>query len=418
LAAAAYEARWIIQDERIELAMEARHIVIVSSIDWDFVWQGHQEIAQRFAMSGNNVLYVENLGVRRPGASDVTRVIRRLMGARAQLIGHGAKEIRPGLSVLSPLVMPPFGGILSAYANKRLFVPRLARSIRRLAGEPFTLISFLPTDVVGELVTVLSSSIECLVYYCIADFEELVAPRNRRRLRQSENQLVSRSDLIFAQGPDLAQKVAPLHGETHVFPFGVAIDSFRVDAPREDLSRLLDGVPHPIVGYVGGIHRHLDFDMISEAIRQTPDWSWVFVGPEQINSTALSGQPNVYRLGQQAHGGLSSLIQRFDACIVPYALNPYTESVFPTKVNEYLAMGRPVVSTALPSLVRFNEAHDVLYLCRPDANEFVGTIRMALEQDDERLRARRSDVAQLHDWREQVNRMAALIDEASLHQSD
>ena len=89
--------------------LTGRDIILISSIDWDFNWQGHQEIANRLARAGNRVLYVENMGVRSPGLHDVGRVARRFSHWAGSVFDGGVRQVSPGLYVCSPLILPPFG---------------------------------------------------------------------------------------------------------------------------------------------------------------------------------------------------------------------------------------------------------------------------------------------------------------------
>src|SRR5258705_12061107 len=111
-----------------------RDIIYISSIEWDFLWQAHQEIARRLAAAGNPVLYIENTGVRAPGLRDTKRVASRLgRWLRAQRSG-GAREVTKNIFVYSPLVLPPFGSVLQRLLNRRVCLRRLARISRALVS--------------------------------------------------------------------------------------------------------------------------------------------------------------------------------------------------------------------------------------------------------------------------------------------
>ena len=85
-----------------------RDIVIISSIDWSFLWQVHQEIALRFARAGNRVFYIENTGVRAPRFSDARRIVSRLRNWSKSLRSERAGQVADNVSVISPLMLPPF----------------------------------------------------------------------------------------------------------------------------------------------------------------------------------------------------------------------------------------------------------------------------------------------------------------------
>ena len=89
--------------------LSGRDIILISSIEWEFNWQGHQEIASRFARAGNRVLYVENIGVCSPGLHDVGRIARRFSHWAGSVFDGEVRQVSPGLYVCSPLILPPFG---------------------------------------------------------------------------------------------------------------------------------------------------------------------------------------------------------------------------------------------------------------------------------------------------------------------
>lgn len=147
--------------------------------------------------------------------------------------------------------------------------------------------------------------------------------------------------------------------------------------------------------------------------RSRPHWSWVFVGPCHAPLNGLRRLPNVHFLGQRPHGELAKFIREFDVCIIPYKLSAYTATVVPTKLNEYLAVGKPVVSTNLPAVHSFNEEHDVLLTSDGRPECFLRAIEEALELPrDEAAVARRRAVARRGDWQERIESMSGLLEAA------
>ena len=165
-----------------------------------------------------------------------------------------------------------------------------------------------------------------------------------------EDLLIKKCDLIFAQGEAIADKCKKLNSNVHIFPFGVNIkvfDDFLSSAKKEDPPDI-SGFKRPIIGYVGGIHKHVDLPLIGYIAKCHPEWSVVLVGPKQVDTRELDVIPNVFALGKKEFGDLPAYINQFDVCTIPYLVSDYTKTVYPTKLNEYYIMGKPVVSTALP----------------------------------------------------------------------
>ncbi|MET0626012.1 MAG: glycosyltransferase [Pyrinomonadaceae bacterium] len=396
-----------------------RDVILISSIEWDFNWQGHQEIATRLARAGNRVLYVENMGVRAPGLRDARRVAQRFSHWAGSLLDGGVRQVAPNLYVCSPLIMPPFGSWLRHQLNRRLLLPLLLRVVRGLGFDPSVVWTFLPTDTVASFVRMLSGPRGVVVYYCIADFAELTP--NREDILRSEREIIELSDVIFAQGPHLAEHCSQTGKCAEVFPFGVNIDRFSRDGHAPAPSGAngngsaptpLKGLPRPVIGYVGGIHKFFDVEMMTAMARARPEWSFVLVGPLQTSPGELKRLPNVHLAGRKPHEALPEYIRGFDVGIVPYLFNTYTATVVPTKINEYLAMGKPVVSTNLPEVSNFNGKHGVIITSPNRAKEFVASIERALlTTGEESVITRRREVAALNDWEGRYERMSRLIEQ-------
>ncbi len=390
-----------------------RDIVYISSIEWDFLWQAHQEIARRLAAAGNRVLYIENTGVRAPGLRDTKRVASRLGRWMRSVRSGGARQVAENIYVYSPLVLPPFGPAWQRLLNRRVFLRQLRQIVRAMGMKDCLFWTYLPTDTALDIIRTLRTDRSVVVYYNVADFS-LLTPK-AKELRRVERELVSTSDLVFAMCSDLATRLSGDAGRAHVFPPGVDMTAFpeetgtlRGEHP-DPLS--LSKLPRPIVGYVGGLHRFVDYDLVAEMARARPSWSWAFLGAHQVSLEKLQGLVNVHLFGQQAHEELARHMRFFDICIVPYLNNSEMAAVVPTKINEYLAAGKAVVSTDLPTVREFNEKHRVLATSIPSSQDFLQAIEGQLAgAHDPVLRKRRREVAAAADWKTRIEEMSRLIE--------
>ncbi|MBV9470865.1 MAG: glycosyltransferase [Abitibacteriaceae bacterium] len=404
--------------------IQGRDIVFIASIEWDFLWQGHQEIASRLAEAGNRVLYIENTGVRSPGLKDARRVVHRLQAWARSLRSKGVRQVAPNLYVCAPLVLPPFGARWQRQVNRRLLLPHVRRVVRQLGLRDVLLWTYLPTDTALDLIRSLRSPKSAVVYYCIADFAQLTPQLSQ--LERAEKAILTACDVVFAQGPEIASHCARWNDNVHIFPFGVNLDAFPLAAsPLEDINTghtVVDGtdpdcppamrnLPRPVIGYIGGLHRHVDIELLAVMARARPQWSWVFVGPLQTAVDELCLLPNVHLVGHQPHNDLVHYVQRFDVCMVPYVSSSYTDTVVPTKINEYLAVGKPVVSTPLPAVCNFNAKHEILTVAPARPEAFLHAIEQALRAPaDAGTLAWRREVATLGDWQARLEAMSELIE--------
>ena len=210
---------------------------------------------------------------------------------------------------------------------------------------------------------------------------------------------------------------AALYADTvHLFPVRVAFgqcDAFRrqVEGVPEDLRV----IPPPLVGYVGGVHQWVDQDLLGAVAERLPDMHFALVGPPQTDVTKLVRHPNVHLLGPRAHAELPRYIRGFSVGIIPYQLSEYTRHVYPTKLNEYLAMGIPVVATDLPEVRRFNAEHGEVVAVARDVGEFVAALRAASEPARQEIVNRRIEVARLNSWESRIASMSALLEDRLHH---
>jgi glycosyltransferase involved in cell wall biosynthesis len=374
--------------------LAGRDVVCISSIGWPNLWQAHQEISIRLARDGSRVVYIENIGARRLRWSDRRRVLDRLRDTRRGVQRAGAR-----LDVISPLVMPPFGS-LARVLNRRVFLQRLARTIE--ARDPIVW-TFLPTDTALDLYDRIATPASRLVYYCVADFPEVA---HEPLIRGSERAIVERADVVFANRDELAARFRPWNANVHVFPVGVSLEAF---TPGVAVADAVARLPRPRIGCIGSLHEMKnDFAFLAEIARLRPEWSWIYVGQQQSGIGALDLLPNVHLEGEVPHGELASHIEGFDVCIVPYRETDLLRTAVPTKINEYLAMGKPVVAT--PSLYANElQAAGAIDVAPHEPQAFVAAIERCLGAQPDGRAARRRELAARADWSSRLAEMCGIV---------
>jgi len=382
-------------------------ILCISSIDWDFIWQGHQEIMSTLAAQGHRVLFLENTGVRRLRFSDLPRLRRRVRNWSKGTGGY--REERPNLFVFSPLVLPGPYSRIARRINRFLLLRSIRRWMRATGFSRPVIWSFLPTPVAHDLMNHLDPSLT--IYYCIDDF--VSSSPEARRIVGTEEAMFRRADLVFVTSERLRQRAAAFSSRVHLFPFGVKFEAF--DQVRGDAGRApadIAELPRPVVGYVGGLHQWIDQDLVVDVARRLPDVTFAFVGPPQTDLSRLAQCANVKLLGAKPHDELPNYVRAFDVGIVPYRLSDYTANVYPTKLNEYLAMGIPVVASDLFEIRRFNDEHGDIVGVAKDGGAFADAVTAALADHQPAAVARRIDVARGNSWSARIAQMWRLVVEA------
>jgi glycosyltransferase involved in cell wall biosynthesis len=342
-----------------------RPIIVHSHLRWDFVWQRPQQILSRFARS-RPVLYVEEpvfandigmgtLDVSQP-APGVYRVVPRL-----------ATELRASYD--------------DAAARVRTLLVALLGEGGQLAGTFDDAVQWFYTPMPAR--TMLGAFGECAVIYdCMDELAQFrFAPSD---LGARERHLMAAADVVFTGGYQLYTSKAKHHDNVHFFGCGVDARHFGLARnPETPVAPELEGLPMPVLGYFGVVDERLDYELIARLADAFPNGSVAIVGPlAKVDARELPQRPNIHWLGQRAYNDLPRYVKGFDVCLMPFALNEATEFINPTKTLEYMAAGKPIVSTAVPDVVR-----NFVPIVRVAGSieEFIEEVRNAIAPDPERI---------------------------------
>ncbi len=224
-----------------------------------------------------------------------------------------------------------------------------------------------------------------IVYDCMDELSAFAGAPSC--MRDHEQELLSRADVVFTGGQALFEYKRHCHPNVHAFPSSVDVAHFasaRTPQPDPlDQAR----VPHPRLGFFGVIDERLDINLIGGIASRRPDWQLVVVGPiVKIDPASLPVSPNIHYLGPKKYEELPTYLAGWDVALLPFARNEATRFISPTKTPEYLAAGKPVVSTSIRDVVR---PYGIQGLARiaDTTDEFVAAIQAALQEDaSERLR--------------------------------
>ncbi len=225
---------------------------------------------------------------------------------------------------------------------------------------------------------------------------------------EAEVHLIKTVDQVFISSEALIEKKGTLNPNTFSIPNGVDYDGYATEhAEPSDLA----AIPRPLIGYSGVLKKQLDWALLLQLTQRQPDWSFVFVGPQQASHPEivdpirqLSLRANVHFLGDKSVDALAAYAQHYDVCIMPYRVNDYTRYIYPLKLHEYLASGRPVVGSRIHSLEKFPH----LVALATGVDEWTEAVADALHPaaNTEARRAARQASARRHDWRSLVEGVA------------
>jgi len=358
-------------------------LLAFSHLRWNFVWQRPQHLLSRMARRWP-VVFVEE---------PVTVADRAWLERLAPC--EGVQVWRPHVTGQAPGFHDDHLATLQ---------PMLAQALWEARVDDYR--AWFYTPMAYPLAADLSP--RAVVYDCM---DELSAFRHApRQLLQRENALFKAADLVFTGGPSLYHAKKDRHPSVHCFPSSVDAAHFARVAGDHPLQA---GLPRPRLGWCGVIDERLDLGLVAFLADARPDWQLVMVGPVvKIDPATLPLRPNLHWLGQQAYDDLPEFISGWDLCLLPFALNEATNFISPTKTLEYMACGRPAVSTPIRDVV---EPYGQLVSIAETADDFIHACEAVLGRS-ERERACHADamaqVVARTSWDATAEAMAALIEKA------
>ncbi|NCX95822.1 MAG: glycosyltransferase family 1 protein [Chitinophagia bacterium] len=222
-----------------------------------------------------------------------------------------------------------------------------------------------------------------------------------------EPQLIKKSDICVANSVYLANYCKQYNPRSHYVGQGCDLSMFTAANTRE-IPTDLAAIPKPIAGYVGALQSiRLDIPLLETVVKNLPDWNIVLVGPEDetFAQSALHLLPNIHFLGAKKPQELPAYIAGFDVCINPQLVNLITIGNYPRKIDEYLALGKPVVATQTEAMSIFAQ-HTYL---GANAAEYTALIPKALNENTPQKQQDRTAFAATHTWEDNINQIYAAI---------
>ena len=249
-----------------------------------------------------------------------------------------------------------------------------------------------------------------VIYDCMDELSGFKdAPPELRDLEQS---LMRRAALVLTGGHSLYNAKRDQHPNIHPFPSSVDIDHFararRIAGDPPDQR----SIPHPRLGFFGVIDERMDIALLDGIAAARPDWHLVMLGPVvKIDPASLPQRPNIHYLGSKPYEALPEYVAGWDVALLPFARNEATRFISPTKTPEYMAAGKPVVSTSIEDVVRPYGQRGLVRI----ADDVPGFVRacMAAMQESERTRLTAFDAfLRQTSWEGTWSRISVLVDAA------
>lgn len=246
------------------------------------------------------------------------------------------------------------------------------------------------------------------IYHAIGNRNDDLPLADKSVIDDIEMTTMQTANLVFTASDLIYRHLVRMKKETHYAPLGVDYKLFHTALANDLLiPEDLAAIPEPRVGYIGMIEHWLDLDLIEHLAATMPDVSFVFIGRYGPWSGVerLMNYPNVYLLGARSRGSLPTYLKWMSACLIPFKLNELTLHTHPMKIYEYLAAGKPVVSTPIHEVAKFSEFIEIA--SRPV--EFAAKLRQAIGDTDVNRANSRAEIARHYSWNQRITEMLEQI---------
>jgi UDP-galactopyranose mutase len=332
---------------------EAANLICFSHLRWNFVFQRPQHLMSRFARDMKVIYWEEPVDI---GPKDTAYLqVREAEDAR------NVRVVVPHL----PQGMPEDA---REAALKRLLDAHLASLRGPLIAWYYTPMMLTFSRHIDADITVYDAMDE------LSKFR--FAPV---KLLDLEQELIDKADIVFTGGSSLYEPTTAPHDNDQSFPSSDYRVNFMRARARQFEPADQEDLPKPRLGFYGVIDERFDTELLARIAEMRPQWSFVMLGPVvKISEDELPKRPNIHYLGSKTYDQLPAYLSGWDVALMPFAMNESTEFISPTKTPEYLAGGKPVVSTPVRDVVR-HYGHLEGVGIAGDAESFVAACEHALE---------------------------------------
>jgi hypothetical protein len=230
-------------------------------------------------------------------------------------------------------------------------------------------------------------------------------------IKETEENLIKKSSVIIASSRRLVERIAKTNGNCFYLPNAVDFEHFYSAKQVKQRPKDIKSLGRPIIGFIGAIYDWIDIDLICELAEAHPDYSILLVGPVNFGQTELNRHTNIVMVGTKKYELLPQYLSFMEVCLIPFKINKLTLASSPIKLYEYLAAGKPVVSTALPEIL--SNASDIVLIGK-DHKDFIQKVEAAVEataRDEESAITRRIEFAEANSWDERVQSMEKHLEE-------
>lgn len=248
-----------------------------------------------------------------------------------------------------------------------------------------------------------------LVYDCVDRHSAYKGFIDEATVNGLERDLASAADTVFATAAGLYDTLVQYNEKTYLLPNGVNFEHFYRAAVEEfEIPEEIKDLKHPIIGFVGMLQECIDYEKIEHIAKEKPDWSIVLIGKPLpgVNLDYLEKYENIHFLGMKKYDDLPAYVKQFDVCLNVFRSGDLSKDVSPLKFYEYLATGKPVISS--PEPVQVLEFADSVYIAK-EKEDYVTLVEEAMNEPDSSKTEKRIEYARACSWDSRVREMERIL---------
>ena len=370
--------------------MKKNDVICFGGEDWWYKNRGHidMQLMRRFSKIGVTV-YVNSIVMQKPKLSQVGKLVEKLV-RKAKSIFTGLKKSDAGFWVYSPFTLPVHHIAWARPLNEMILHYQVRRVVQKLSlNDPIIWVA-CP----AACDTAMKMKKSFLVYQRTDRFEEYPNV-DRDIVSKYDEKLKASADLTLFVNSSLFKEERSQCKNAFFLDHGVDYDMFAMAEQNPDKPEDIANIPKPIVGFFGAIDGHTsDMAFVEKVVDLLPHISFVFVGEASSDITGLQKRTNVWFLGQKPYEQIAHYGKCFDVAIMPWRQNRWIEACNPIKLKEYLALGKPIVSTPFTELQKYL---DVAYVAKTP-KVFAECIEEALAEDNPNQIAARRKMVEKATW--------------------
>jgi glycosyltransferase involved in cell wall biosynthesis len=376
-------------------------VVCFGGEDWWYHNRGHCDMQfMRQLARDHRVLYINSVGMRKPVVTEGAMFWRRVV-RKAGSMARGLVRVADAMWVYAPFTAPVHHVPGARRINQTLLAAQTRLAMRRLRMERPMVWVNCPSAADAAL----RLGHQKLVYQRTDRYEDY--PHVDRRAIARDDRLLRRNaDLTLYSNRALYEAERSLCRHAAYVEHGVDYDRFVQAARDRQTPSELRTLPRPVAGFFGAIDAHkFNLPLITEVARRCPEISFVFVGEPSIDCSELRGLDNVTMIPRRDYEQIPHYGAAFDVCLMPFNQNDWVSAMNPIKLKEYLALGKPVVSTPIGELSQFEN----LIRVAPTAEPFASAIRRAVREDSAELVDARRERVRKHSWAAKAEEVMATL---------